>query len=299
MNQPNEILNQPRESKFKTSMKLTRASWRVIKLNKEILGAGAIGLLVGLVIIGLYVAALIFGDSVFFTNSEDYTPTIWFYLLTLLVMFVSYIALNFYAGAISHAAFRRFEGENPTFSESIGAARARIPGLINFSALQATIGLVLNILEERLPIAGKIAVWLTGATWGVASMFAIPLIMDKDERNPITAVKLSARTFLSIWKESAFIGLSLGLIGIAAFVILALASGALIVIAVMMSSLIIGVIAGGLFLLGLFALSIVTQSLQTVVMTAAYYYSSRGKMPAGFDEELIRSMFRPKKKWLS
>ncbi len=84
--------------------------------------------------------------------------TIWFYLLTLLVMFVSYIALNFYAGAISHTAFRRFEGENPTFSESIGAARARIPGLINFSALQATIGLVLNILEERLPIAGKIAV---------------------------------------------------------------------------------------------------------------------------------------------
>ena len=100
-------------------------------------------------------------------------------------------------------------------------------------------------------------------------MFAIPLIMDKDERNPINAVKLSARTFLSIWKKSAFIGLSLGLIGIAAFVILALASGALIVIAVMMSSLIIGVMAGGLFLIGLFALSIVTQSLQTVVMTAA------------------------------
>ena len=61
-------------------------------------------------------------------------------------------------------------------------------------------------------------------------MFAIPLIMDKDERNPINAVKLSARTFLSIWKKSAFIGLSLGLIGIAAFVILALASGAYLAI---------------------------------------------------------------------
>ena len=98
------------------------------------------------------------------------TPTATLYVAGITIMLLSYIITNFFAGAISHSAFRRCEGNDPTCSESVGAAAKRLPALINFSGLQAVVGTVLNAIEERVPLAGKIAVWLTGAAWSIATV---------------------------------------------------------------------------------------------------------------------------------
>ncbi len=288
----------PTESKFKTSLKLTRAAWRVVKLDKEILGLSSLSIGASIALFVAYSAALLLFSSVFFTPDEAFTPTPWFYVLSGILGLVGYVVANYFAGAISHAAFQRFDGQNPTFSEATEAANRRIVALVNFSGLQATVGIILNILEDRLPFAGKIAVWLTGAAWGVASMFAIPLIMDKGERNPFKVVKTSAQTFLSIWQESIFVGISLGVIGIIATITIMFFAVGSFVLAAMLSSVTLTVVGGVIFVAGIATIVVATQALQSVVMTAAYYYASRRKLPAGFDEELVRSMFRPKKKWL-
>jgi hypothetical protein len=275
-----------------------------MKLDGEVVGISALSVILSMALFLGLAAAMFFFPDTFFTRTPtaqfafEGTPTATLYVAGITIMLLSYIITNFFAGAISHSAFRRFEGNDPTFSESVGAAAKRLPALINFSGLQAVVGTVLNAIEERVPLAGKIAVWLTGAAWSIATMFAIPYIMDKNENNPLKVVRGSAKIFTAIWAESVFIGLSLGMIAIvASLLILGLIVG-FTWAAVALSSTVIGVVGTLIIAVLILSLIVVTSTLQSIVMTAAYYYATRNKLPAGFDEELVRSMFRPKKSWL-
>jgi MFS family permease len=291
--------NNSRPSKFKVSTMLGKAAWRTLKLDKHMLMASVLSMLVGAVLFVIFVIAATFitpVDGLVEYADQPNNPV----LVGLLVLFafISYISANYFSGAIAHAALRRFRGEAPTLRNSLQAANQKFIPLAAFGGLQATVGLVLNLLEDRLPFAGKIATLIAGAAWGIATMFAIPLIMDDKETRPLKVVRSSAKTFTQVWGESVFIGLGLGLIQIAfmLFMIFVLLGGVLL--SAIYSIWIFGIIVGALFVLGIMIAGIVFSTLQTILMTAAYYYASTGKLPTGFDNELLRAMFRPKKAWL-
>lgn len=67
----------------------------------------------------------------------------------------------------------------------------------------------------------------------------------------------------------------------------------------MLDSLSIGITGIVFIFIVISAYALIVSTLKTILMTAAYYYATTDKLPAGFDEELIRTMFRPKKKWLT
>ena len=156
----------------------------------------------------------------------------------------------------------------------------------------------LNIISDRLPIGGKIATWLVGAAWGIATMFAIPVIMDNKETRPLKTVRTSAITLKKVWGESAFIGIGLGLIEIVVTIVMMFILVGSVAISVVLSTWVYGAAAAAIFVLGIIAFGVVMSTLRTIIMTAAYYYASTDQLPAGFDDELIRSMFRPKRAWL-
>jgi hypothetical protein len=290
-----------KEGKMSVSVKVTRAAWRVMMLDKELIGISAISMLINTVVFAAFVYVGIFLLPGTIIQSADQAGSFdWhYYLLLALYLSAACFVTNFFGGAISHAAFRRFDGEDPTMNEALSAASKKSAALIKYTGLQVTVGMILNIVADRVPFAGKLAVWLAGATWSVASMFSIPVIMSTNETNPVKVVKKSAKTFVDIWAESVFIGITLGVLSIIAtigtmIVVLGLfaagvafASGAMIVAAVV---LLFGSFAG---------LALLSNTLHQIVMTAAYYYAATGNVPAGFDEELVRAMFRPKKKWLA
>jgi hypothetical protein len=294
-----------KEGKLSTSLKLARAAWRVMKLDKELLGIGAISALVSAILTVAFLVAMFViitaangGHWEFTSEQMQQAPNGWYYLALAAYLFVAYVSANFFSAAISHAAFERFNGNNPTFKSALKAAWSKVRALIVFSAFQATVGTVLNVIADRVPFGGRVAVWLTGAAWSVATLFAIPVIVSTGEKNPLAVVKRSAMTFKDIWGESVFIGLSLGVIG----TVITLASAFLLVsvflAAIMFGSLAIGIVLFCLFVLIVIATQIVMSVLKAIVMTAAYYYATTNQLPAGFDEQLIRAMFRPKKKWL-
>jgi hypothetical protein len=290
-----------KEGKLSASVKVTRAAWRVMMLDKEVIGIAAISMTVNMIVFAAYVWVGIFlVPSVFFVDSSQPWSFDWKYYIVLALYFMTtYFVTNFFSGAISHAAFRRFEGENPTAKEALTAARRKGWVIFKYSGLQVTVGLILNILAERVPFAGKIAVWLVGAAWSVASMFSIPLIMSSNETNPLKVVKKSAKAFIDIWAESVFIGITLGILSIIATIGTMIVVFGLFAAAVAFESISLAVVAALVFFAAAIGIALLSYTLQQIVMTAAYYYAATGKLPTGFDEELVRSMFRPKKKWLS
>lgn len=294
-------MEQAKPNKLSASVKLTRAAWRVLKLDKELLLVSLMSVLTSFIVFGILIAIL-FSTGLFIQPTSDDGVVANFdtkyYAITAAYLFISYIIVNFFSGAISYGALQRFQGKDPTLKVSLGAAFVKFGPLTAFSGLQATVGLVLNIISDRLPFAGKIATFIAGAAWDVATMFTVPLIMDGKETRPLKAVRASAQTFLKIWGESAFIGIGLGFIEISFTIIMAILLVATIGLAAALSSWVIGLIGGAIVLLGVIAFIIIMLTLRIIVMTAAYYYASSNQIPAGFDNELVRSMFRPKKSWL-
>lgn len=289
-------------SRFSASTKLGRASWRTLQLNKELLVASVLSIVTNLVILGLLVAVLIF----FIPNytdmtvswSDDLSSNAIYYAAIAVYLFASYAVANYFSGAIAHAALDAFRGNDPTLRTSLQAASRKSGPLLAYSSLQATVGLVLTILSDRLPWAGKIATWIAGAAWDIATVFAIPLIMDNKETNPVKAVRSSAQTFKKVWGESVFIGLGIGLIEIVASVLMVFILIAAIGLSLAFSTWVFAIIGAVLFVIGIIIASTILSALRTIAMTAAYYYASTSQVPAGFDDELIRNSFRPKKAWL-
>lgn len=291
---------QKKMSKFKTSTMLGKAAWRTLKLDKEMLMASILSMLTSVVLFGVFLAGILFvlPEGALTDENADLTGTAVYWLMFGAYLFVTYAVANYFSGAVAHAALERFRGGDPTLKGSLRAARKKFGPLVAFSGVQATVGLILNILEERLPFAGKVATWIAGAAWGIATMFTIPVIMDGKETRPLKAVRASAKTFMKVWGESVFIGLGLGVIQITfTFLLIFLLFGS-IAIAITLSSWAIGAVAMAFALIGLVLMDVVMSTLNTIVMTAAYYYATTQQIPAGFDDELVRSMFRPKKAWL-
>jgi MFS family permease len=288
-----------KKSSLSTSVKLTRAGLRVVLDDKKLIGIAALSGTISLLIFTAVIAlAIMFWPYI--GGDKTTTASYWLYYggLAVVGLIVSSVA-TFFNAAITHAALRRFEGERISFGQALGAAATKKWPLLGYVALNSTVGLVLGLIADRLPFFGRLVIWLVGASWSVATMFAVPVIMTGTESRPLRVVKKSATTFVGIWKESVFVGLSLGVISIIGTIVIMVVVLGLFALSIVTNLAPLAVVALAVLVLTAVALGLASTALSAVLMSAAYYYASTGRVPAGFDDELVRSMFRPKKKWLN
>jgi hypothetical protein len=176
------------------------------------------------------------------------------------------------------------------------AAWKRADSIVLYSVFAGTVGYVLQILEQRLPLAGKIGVWLVNAAWSVATFFAIPVIVTSEVHvGPLDSVRQSVGLIKKVWGESAVSQLAIGLISLLA----TLVYGFLLV------GLVVGFAAAGwapvaiglsaLGFMGLFALVVVFNVLISISKAAVYHYAVTGESPETFNRELLQTAMTPKK----
>ncbi len=93
-----------------------------------------------------------------------------------MTLYVSTFIAIFFNVALAACAARSLRGEDTKVGEGLSAAMRRIGPILGWTLVAGTVGLILRILEDRFPIAGRIAVWIAGAAWAVATFFVIPVI---------------------------------------------------------------------------------------------------------------------------
>ncbi len=294
----------PKRGRVRTGWALVKSAWHVLKLDKELAAIPALSaicsllLLIPFGIVGWLnteitrdAAGQITGGGLDFGN--------WNIAFWATMYIVLTFAANFFAAAIAYGAIERFKGGDPTVGGSLNAAWRHAGSIFGFSVLAATVGLVLNMIEERVPFAGRIAVWLANAAWSIATIFAIPIIVTSDQPvKPLAAVRQSASLIKKTWGESVVANLSVALVGIIVILTYGLSMGLL---AIALSA---GLGMGGLYLgLGLLAVSIigimvialVLSTLSAITRAAVFYYATTGSAPESFDQELMRAAMTPKK----
>jgi hypothetical protein len=278
---------------------LVKESWGVLRKDKELLIFPVLSSLACLLVVISFVAPLIAMPDVtarLFAKQQvdqDLTNRVVAFLIGFAFYFVNYFVVVFFNVALVSCAIIRFKGGDPTVGDGLRAAASRLPQILAWTALAATVGMILRALEERLSLLGKIVVGLIGVAWSIAIYFVVP-VLAVERLGPVAAVKRSAQVLSRTWGESLVGNLSMGGIGL----LLALPG-----IAVLMGSVFVGayfdsmwiaIIIGALGLVYLVLLSIVLTTLQQVFLAGTYLYAAEGQIPRGFSEDLVRSAFRKK-----
>ena len=188
-----------------------------------------------------------------------------------------------------------FSGGNPTLSDGLSAAIARLPQILGWALLTATVGMVLKQIEDRVPIAGKFVVGLLGMGWAVVTFMVVP-ILAAEKLGPFAAVKRSVGLLRKNWEEARVgqVSLSRRQILFALPVLLALVVAGCL--SFTMESYWPFLIVGPISVLYVILLSIAFSTLQQIFLAAVYQYAAQGTVPAGFSQDLIETAFKPKVK---
>lgn len=136
-------------------------------------------------------------------------------LVSLISLYPLTFVSVFFSVALASAAGAHLDGRRLSVGEALAASRERLGRIALWSLLATTVGLIVSEVASRLPGGAKIAGWLMGSAWGLATIFAIPLLALEDA-GPIEALRGSALLLKSRWGE----GLA-GVIGIGAWTVLA------------------------------------------------------------------------------
>ena len=207
--------------------------------------------------------------------------------------------VTIYCGVgLAAATAQVMDGQDATLKSGMAAARPHLGKIAKWALVQATVGLLLNVLQSLadsdnglLRIVGLVLTLLVSVAWTLASFFVIPLLAFEN-LGPGDALKRSVAMIKQHWGE--------GVIGSAAI-------GGIVFLAGFLPAcllIFLGVAAGGPAAYGMIAVAVIIlviaavvgNTLSQVFRVALYrFVTGNGEAP-GFSTEDLEHAFRPKKR---
>lgn len=282
--------------KFSRSWALVKASAAVLQSDKSLLVFPLLSGLCTLLVAASFlipVGVMMFGGE---HAGQDFHRhmSAGTYLLTFAFYLVQYFVIIFFQTALTGVALMHLRGEPTSVSAGFALARARLPNIIGYALIAATVGLVLRMLQERLGLIGRLMVGFLGLAWTVATFLVVPILASNDV-GPVDAVKQSVELLKRSWGENLIgnggIGVVFGLFMLLAALVAALLIGA----AMALQSIAAIVLAVVVVVIGLTLLGLIQASLHGIYAAALYRYAESGEASAGFDAALLDQAFRIKK----
>jgi len=278
--------------KLARSWELVKASWAVLRTDKELvvfpmISAAAACVVMATFAVPLFLSGVFEGTWV----GRGELPIVGI-VFGFAFYVVQYTIIFYCNSALVGAAMIRLDGGAPTVGDGFRIANRHFSRIVGYALLSATVGIILRQLAHR-GFVGRLIAGLFGAAWNIATFLAVPVLIVEGV-GPIEAVKRSTRLLKKTWGEQIAgnigIGAAFGLISI---VLLALFGGAL-TLAFMSQS--IALIAGTAILLvaALVALSLIGSTLSAIYTAAVYRYAVHGDTGGAFDPALVSGAFQAK-----
>jgi hypothetical protein len=276
--------------RFTRSLELARASFAVVRADKELMLLPVMSVFALLLILGsLAVPVAVLGGFGAGAAAGDSPAS----LAAALIFYVAtwFVALYFNAALVG-AAMIRMDGGNPTLGDGLRIAWERKGRILGYALIAATVGLVLRAIEERVGWLGALVVKLVGAAWAVATFLVVPVLVTRDV-GPLAAVKESAELLRETWGENIIGNFGLGLVFAAAYLAWIVVCAVALYLAGQTGAI---VLVGAVVLIGvtvLLALSALQATMQGVYAAALYRHATHpGASIPGFAPELMRGAFR-------
>jgi hypothetical protein len=294
-----------------TTWALMKASWDVVRNNKRLLVLPIFSAICLVLVIASFVApvvldetnmAVISGESPdgelslgYLTPPTEESPPadkVRFGLVLFGFYFANYFVIVFFNAAIVASALFWMRDGEASLSRGLGAAAKRLPQVVGWALVAATVGLLLKLMETNKKGSRFLAAIL-GTAWTVMTYLAVPVLVVEG-KGPVGALKESVSLLRKSWGQQLVGSFGFGifwfLLSLVGFAILG-AGGYLANATGNAGIMVIAVLLAVVYFIGL----ILVSSVMTPVFQAALYvYAKEGTAPGSFGEGLLKGAFHPK-----
>ena len=288
---PNYVTGPVKKGKIANGLALAGQSWRVLMMDKALLVFPLLsGIACFLVLASFAGVALVSGVRI--KDPEHVELAHW--IVFFLYYFANYFVIVFFNVALVACAMIRFNGGEPTVRDGLNAARERLGLIAAWAFLAATVGVILQMIEERVGFLGKIVIMILGAVWTIATFFVVPVLV-MENLGPVEAAKRSAEIVRKAWGESIVSNVGVGILTFLAVLLLVVPCGVLTVaVALKTGSIAVAIIGAILTVALLVTISLVSSALHSILLSALYLFATGDKVPAGFDPARLKGAFMAK-----
>ena len=213
----------------------------------------------------------------------------------IVLLFLFYVISSFTSAYMLMALYIAFKsysnGVKIGIGQAIGEASAYVGVLLEWAVFYSIIIMLIRMLEARFRgVSGALFGFLASATLSIGLMFAFPVIYEQ-KTGPLTAMKLSAKTFISHFGSSVggiaysdLYGLMIILLGVVIFI-------AMIGVAAVVPSISLGAVLAGVVALVIFIVAgaVIASTTSSIFKLVLYDYASGRGLPDWLDENLVKS----------
>lgn len=177
---------------------LLSATWALLRQDKQLMALPLVGS-----VFGIIAAAIFFvpGYAIGWLANGHEQGDFAYYSGAALSGLGATIVGVFFQTALVIGANERADGGTPTAKGCLRAAWKHKWHILTWAILTATVGTLLQIIQERLGFLGAIVNWVGGLAWSIATFAVVPVLVAEGV-GPITAIKRSARVLRDTWGTS-------------------------------------------------------------------------------------------------
>jgi len=273
--------------RFHRSWELTKQSAGILAENKSLMMFPILSALATLTVIASFFIPLAYSGGLQHINRQGNTQG---YLLMFAFYFICYLIQIFFSCALMAAANMAFCGGKARADVGLQMAWSRLPQIIFYSAIAATVGMILRTLEERVGLLGRLVIALTGAAWSIMTYFIAPVIVFEG-LGAFDGVQRSTEIVKKTWGEE--VGKGVTWFGIT---LLGTLAGVVATIALITVNSWAGVAFGLIYFLLMIT---VISTLDGIFKVALYRYAIWNVVPDGYSAELLQGalLVKEKKSW--
>lgn len=244
-------------------------------------------------IVASFAVPLLAVGSILRGTGVPHSPDVLSYLALFVFYWIQFAIVIYFNVALVEVALRRMAGKEAGIADGLRRATSKLPTILAYALIAATVGIVLRFIAERIGFLGRIVVALVGLAWAIATALVVPVLVA-EEVGPLDVISRSTQLIKKAWGETLIGNAGIGLVfGLLTVLLIAVALGAEAIAGVIGSpTLALLIVAAAVMM---FVVLVLTQSAMQGIYTAALYrYANGDGATPGVDKGLLESAFRPK-----
>jgi hypothetical protein len=210
--------------------------------------------------------------------------------IAFLFYLVTYTVVFFFQTALVGATMIRLDGGDPSLGDGFRIAFSRLPQIIGYALIAATVGVILRMIADRAGIVGQIVAGLFGFAWSVATFLVVP-VMAVERVGPIAAIRRSGSLLRQTWGEQIVGNIGIGLIfGLLSLLVMFV--GIAVAVALTNVSLALVAVTVVVMVFVLVLISLVGSAVSGIYTASLYRYATKGDEGAMYRPEALSAAFR-------
>jgi hypothetical protein len=274
-------------NRLQTSWEMAKRSWAVLRSDKSLAWFPVLSLLGSLVVFGVF-AGLVALTGIDSSGGNDSLEPMGYVFIVLAYVALAFVQTYFLAALVA-GADARLQGRHSSVSTALEIANSRLHRLLPWALVSATVTIILQAIEERFGVVGRLVAGLVGLAWNLVTFLTVPILVLED-LGVGAALKRSKDLFKKTWGENVVGQAGLGIVGFLATLpgVLIIAIGAGLGTAGL-------VVFGAIGVVWILVAATVVAALSGIYRTALYHYASTGQVPGEFAGVDFQAAFGPRR----